>query len=94
MMKSLVILSALGMAHTAAVLGRDTSDSPFPMPLCNGIKIEDATISELQRWMSLGSLTSQDLVKCYTERIAQTNGSVCLPSIIKFSPLRACVLTS
>lgn len=43
------------------------------MPLCKGIDIEDATIGTLQRWMTLGNLTSQDLVSCYVARIEQTN---------------------
>lgn len=50
-----------------------TSDSSFLMPLCNGIDIEDATVDDLQRWMTLGQLSSQDLVSCYLARIDQTN---------------------
>ena len=50
--------------NDGALIPRSKSD-PFPMPSCNGIDIEDATIEELQRWMILGRLTSEDLVSCY-----------------------------
>lgn len=50
-----------------------TSDGPLLMPLCNGIDIEDATVGDLQRWMTLGQLSSQDIVSCYLARIDQTN---------------------
>ncbi|KAL3483369.1 amidase signature domain-containing protein [Aspergillus germanicus] len=69
------------LISTAAICGlavaRDActtpSDDPFPVPLCNGLVIEDASIVTLQYWMTSGKLTSQDLVKCYLERIEQTN---------------------
>lgn len=51
----------------------DGDATPFPMPWCNGVSIEDATIDELQRWMTLGKLTSEQLVECYLARIEQTN---------------------
>ncbi|KAI1453757.1 amidase signature domain-containing protein [Annulohypoxylon moriforme] len=53
--------------------GENDNISPFQMPLCNGVSIEDATIDELQRWMTLGKLTSEQLVQCYLARIEQTN---------------------
>lgn len=34
----------------------------FAMPLCKGVKIEDATIDQLQSYLSSGKLTSVDLV--------------------------------
>jgi amidase len=43
------------------------------VPKCNGVDIEDATIVELQKWLTQGKLSSQDLVKCYLARIEQTN---------------------
>lgn len=43
------------------------------MALCNGVSIEDATIDELQVYMTHGRLTSQQLVECYLARIDQTN---------------------
>ncbi|KAK1950836.1 amidase signature enzyme, partial [Colletotrichum sublineola] len=47
-----------------------------PVPLCKGLKIEDASIVTLQGWMSDGHLTSQDLVGCYLSRIEKTNRHV------------------
>lgn len=47
--------------------------SQFIMPLCNGIDIEDATIDDLQHFMTMGKLTSEQLVECYMARIEQTN---------------------
>ncbi|KAH6957759.1 amidase signature domain-containing protein [Ilyonectria sp. MPI-CAGE-AT-0026] len=66
---------ALTVGLIASAVAKSSNDvSPFPLPLCKGIDIEDATIDELQRWMMLGDLTSKDLVKCYVARIEQTNG--------------------
>ena len=44
----------------------------FAMPACKGVKIEEATIDELQNYMSSGSLTSVQLVTCYMQRAFQT----------------------
>lgn len=43
------------------------------MPLCKGHKIEDATIDELQEFMTTGNLTTVQLVTCYIQRYYQTN---------------------
>lgn len=43
------------------------------MPLCKGHKIEDATINELQDFMTNGNLTTVQLVTCYMQRYYQTN---------------------
>ena len=48
----------------------------FQMQLCNGLKLEEATIDDLQRWMSLGELSARSLVECYLDRITQTDGYV------------------
>ena len=45
----------------------------FPMPLCNGFKLEEATIDQLQQELSSGRLTSVQLVLCYLQRIYQTD---------------------
>lgn len=45
----------------------------FPMPLCNGFKLEEASIDQLQFTLSNGTLTSVQLVMCYLERIYQTD---------------------
>lgn len=47
--------------------------NPFPMPLCSGIHLEEASIDDLQAWMSKGRLTARMLVQCYTSRIRQLN---------------------
>jgi hypothetical protein len=45
----------------------------FPMALCNGFKLEEATIDQMQEAMKKGKLTSQQLVVCYMQRTYQTN---------------------
>ncbi|KAF9870983.1 amidase [Colletotrichum karsti] len=54
------------------------------VPLCNGVDIEDATIGDLQRFLTLGKLTSKDLVTCYVARIEQTNSH--LRSVSEINP--------
>ena len=57
----------------------DQSQPPnklFPMELCRGLKLEEATIDQLQEWMSSDKLTSQELVICYIQRITQTDGYI------------------
>lgn len=44
------------------------------MAPCGLITLEEATIDQLQLAMTNGSLTSQQLVACYIDRIFQTNG--------------------
>ena len=46
--------------------------SLFPMRLCNGFKLEEASIDAIQEQLEAGSLTSVDLLQCYLERIYQT----------------------
>ncbi|KAI1080965.1 amidase signature domain-containing protein [Whalleya microplaca] len=72
MVLSLVVAAAAPSA-TASSISCDNDASPFPMPLCNGIYIEDATIGDLQHFMMTGKLTSEQLVECYISRIEQTN---------------------
>lgn len=47
--------------------------APFPMPSCHGISLEEATIDQLQDYMSHGKLTSLQLLGCYLARVSQTN---------------------
>lgn len=47
--------------------------APFPMADCEGLTLEEATIDQMQEWMSSGLLTSRQLVKCYLGRIYQLN---------------------
>ncbi|KAF7562834.1 hypothetical protein G7046_g1293 [Stylonectria norvegica] len=89
---SIIVTAAVAALATAIPvdddLERRTTDisdtNLFPMPLCNGIDIEDATIGDLQRWMILERLSSQDLVNCYLARIEQTNGT--LHSVSEVNP--------
>jgi len=48
----------------------------FPMPLCHGFKLEEATIDQLQQQMSNGTLTSVKLALCCLQRIYQTDGYI------------------
>ena len=54
------------------------------MPQCHGITIEEATIDQLQHYMSQGNLTAQQLVVCYLQRIWQTNEYV--NSVLEINP--------
>lgn len=45
----------------------------FPMPQCHGFTLEEATIDQMQRALSWGQLSSQQLVTCYLQRIYQTD---------------------
>jgi hypothetical protein len=49
------------------------NDDPFPMAECYGVPIEEATIDQLQDWMTNGNLTSRQLTVCYLGRILQVN---------------------
>ncbi|KAI7488016.1 amidase family protein [Hortaea werneckii] len=60
------------------------SNGNFPMPPCNGTVIEDATIDQLQEYLGEGSLTAQQLAKCYLQRIDQTNDYI--NSVMEVNP--------
>ncbi|EIT82788.1 alpha-glucosidase [Aspergillus flavus] len=49
-----------------------TGASLFPMRLCNGFKLEEASIDAIQEQLGAGNLTSVELLQCYLERIHQT----------------------
>ncbi|KAF8243077.1 glutamyl-tRNA amidotransferase subunit A [Wilcoxina mikolae CBS 423.85] len=55
------------------VLGNATEGGKFPMPMCNRVKLEEATIDQLQVAMNDRRLTSFQLVLCYLRRIWQTD---------------------
>ncbi|KAK4569800.1 hypothetical protein LTR86_002769 [Recurvomyces mirabilis] len=61
-----------------------TSAQLFPMPLCHGTKIEEATIDDLQAFMHNGTLTSVQLVTCYIQREFQTGQYI--HSILELNP--------
>ncbi|KAJ1552977.1 hypothetical protein HK405_009356, partial [Cladochytrium tenue] len=50
--------------------------NPFPMSLCNGLPLEDASVSDIQAWLTEGALTSVQLVQCYLQRIDQIDSYV------------------
>lgn len=45
----------------------------FPMPLCHGFKLEEASIDQLQHELSQNRLTTVKLVMCYLQRILQVD---------------------
>lgn len=49
-----------------------TGASLFPMRHCNGFKLEEATIDDIQEQLANGSLSSVALLGCYLDRIHQT----------------------
>lgn len=53
--------------------GSDIDASRFPMPQCNSITIDEATVDQLQDFMTSGKLTSVQLALCYLQRIYQTD---------------------
>ena len=48
-------------------------DPDFRMPRCRGCDIEEASIKQLQQWLSDGAFSSQDLTSCYLTRIRALN---------------------
>ena len=48
----------------------------FPMPDCDGVVLEEATVDALQDAMNKGHLTSTKLAMCYMQRVHQTNGYI------------------
>ena len=51
-----------------------TPDNLFPMPECNSLVLEEATVDFLQHAMEKGQLTSTTIALCYLQRVYQTNG--------------------
>ncbi|KAF1844417.1 glutamyl-tRNA amidotransferase subunit A [Cucurbitaria berberidis CBS 394.84] len=65
---------------------QEASDTPalFPVPTCVGVTLEEATIDQLQGYLSEGLLTSVELLKCYLKRARQVDGYI--NSIIELNP--------
>ncbi|KAF1356144.1 glutamyl-tRNA amidotransferase subunit A [Delphinella strobiligena] len=61
-----------------------TASKLFPMPTCQNLTIEDATIDQLQGWMSCGKLTSVQFALCYLQRIYQTDDYI--NSVLEINP--------
>ncbi|KIY51573.1 amidase family protein [Fistulina hepatica ATCC 64428] len=60
------------------------AETLFPMPKCQGLDLEEATVSQLQDWMSRGLLNSKQLVACYVQRIHQVDSMI--ESVIEINP--------
>ncbi|KAH1341866.1 hypothetical protein KXV68_007532 [Aspergillus fumigatus] len=58
--------------------------SLFPMRPCHGIQLEEATIDNLQEYLSSGKLTTLQLLHCYLDRISQTDSY--LNAILQHNP--------
>ena len=56
--------------------GSLVDDGLFPMPLCHGFKLEEASIDQLQQALSNGTLTSVKLALCFLKRIYQIDGYI------------------
>ena len=54
----------------------DVDAERFPMPACDGIVLEEATIDQLQEAMSAGRLTAVQIALCYLQRIYQTDSYI------------------
>ena len=54
----------------------DVDAERFPMPACNGIVLEEATIDQLQEAMNTGRLSAVNIALCYLQRIYQTDSYV------------------
>jgi len=48
----------------------------FPMESCNGVTLEEATVDQLQDYMSNGKITASQLAMCYLQRQYQTESYV------------------
>lgn len=70
------VVSAQILNDTTYEFPQTESAELFPMPLCKGVTLEEATIDQLQDYMSKGVLTSQVLVLCYLQRYWQVNDFV------------------
>ncbi|KAJ5757730.1 uncharacterized protein N7511_006424 [Penicillium nucicola] len=56
----------------------------FPMRRCNGFKLEEATVDQIQAQLTNGTFTSVELLGCYMDRIHQTQPY--LNAILQFNP--------
>ncbi|KAF2845247.1 amidase signature enzyme [Plenodomus tracheiphilus IPT5] len=69
--------------HFPPEYAKDTSDL-FPMPRCGTITLAEATIDQLQGYMTEGILTSVDLLDCYLKRVRQVDDYI--NSIMELNP--------
>lgn len=59
-------------ASVSANMGA-SGDPGFRMPRCRDCDIEEASIKQLQQWLSNGAFSSWDLTSCYLARIQALN---------------------
>lgn len=50
-----------------------SSVSRFPMENCHGVTLEEATVDQLQNYMTQGILSSVKIVECYLKRRLQVD---------------------
>ena len=64
--------------HKPGDSGKNGRTSPVDlcMPTCEGIKIEEFTIPQLQQYLSDGKFSARSLAECYLERIRRLNGTL------------------
>ncbi|SMQ47979.1 unnamed protein product [Zymoseptoria tritici ST99CH_1A5] len=80
-LNSMPLCLATAIMYSFQCFGDNSNDTPcgtytsdlFPMALCQGKKIEEASIDQLQSYLSNGDITSQQLAICYIQRIWQTD---------------------
>ena len=72
----LAVSQVLGAPFPYYFPEHNRTNSLFPMEMCNGVTLEEATIDQLQDYMSNGKLTTSQLVMCYLQRQYQTDGYV------------------
>lgn len=69
----LAVTQVLGVPFTFEFPNKQNGADLFPMPECNGTRLEEATIDQLQEAMNTGLLTTSQIVLCYVQRIYQTD---------------------
>lgn len=69
----LAVAQVLGAPFPFEFLNKQNGANLFPMPKCNGVRLEEATIDQLQEAMNTGLLTTSQIVLCYMQRIYQTD---------------------
>ncbi|KAM0721230.1 hypothetical protein Q7P37_003518 [Cladosporium fusiforme] len=72
------------IASTSTPYSNSTNAKWHSMPPCNGVIVEDATIDELQHYLTSGNLSSVQLVTCFMQRIFQTNPYI--NSVLEINP--------
>lgn len=64
----------------------------FPIPTCGGIVLEEATIDQLQSYMTEGHLTCLELLRCCLQRVRQVDSYI--NSVIELNPDAEAIATA